>query len=74
MSICKNLEIEKESDVSIITNQKVTMEKLDEKSKREFEEDMLAWEKKYRKDIEREANRTKKKKKGKKRKRGKGKK
>lgn len=38
------------------------MDKLDEKANREFEEERKAWEKKYKKDIEREANRTKKKK------------
>ena len=61
-NICKNLTIEGESDVSIVQNQRVTMEKLDEKFKREFEEYITTWEKKYSKDIEREANRTKKKK------------
>jgi hypothetical protein len=75
LNICKNLDIEKESGKSIKVNQKVTMEKLDEKSKKEYDEFILAWEKKYRKDIEREQNRTKKKgkKKGRKKKRDKNK-
>lgn len=68
-NICKNLTIEGESDVSIVQNQAVTMEKLDEKFKREFGDYIKVWEKKYSKDIEREANRSKKKKGKKKKKR-----
>jgi len=56
-NICKNLTIEGESDVSIVQNQAVTIEKLDLKFKHEFKDYINVWEKKYSKDIEREANR-----------------
>ena len=71
----KNLIVEQESDLSIIENQKLTMERLDEKNQVEFKDYQEDFEKKYRKKIERHVathkKSKKKKRKGKKGKKGK---